>query len=111
MSDKYCMLNPVTQVCFPVKAPSCTAPLFPKCDQAQVCVCLTPPPGCQFDVTRNMLVCTSQPPANPPAPACTLTIGYTDPAAPALATPAGACDDAGVELAVAVILAKLLGAR
>lgn len=70
--------------------PVCTPPQVAFCETAKPCVCiLTPPP--------------------PPRP-CQVTITYSDasPGTPQVdASPW--CDSAGVELAVAVALARLLG--
>lgn len=80
-------------ICYPDTAPSCIAPLIWRCQTnsygGQVCGCV---------------------PLQTPEPVCEVRIIYTDPQTPTIQS-SSACDAAGVELALAVMLAKLLGAR
>lgn len=91
--------------------------------------------SCTFDAGRGMTVCQDVNPPKPTSPSCvppliwtctapaacactapsattcTLTITYAneDPAIPVMAPLPAGCDAASAELAIAVILAKLLG--
>lgn len=75
----------------------CTPPLLWRCTSEGQCSCQA---ATQIPTARASM-------------ACEVRILYTvaDPAAPQVAPMGEWCDAAGVELAVAVILAKLLGAR
>lgn len=87
-----------------------------------------PPTGGCFDTGHGATLCVDPPrcyppaivnaagdcvlPAPTPAPECRLLVRYslTEPARATLDGPALACDRAGIELALAAVLARLLGA-
>lgn len=75
-------------------------------------VCATPDPRCQL---ADFPDCPGRPAPRTPVAAmiCEIRIQYTqgDPANPMIAAMGPWCDSAGTELAVAVMLARLLGAR
>lgn len=93
-TPKACTLNPATGMIICIDPPG----IF--CDPPRVRVCSPSAPTlCQCQLVA-------------PVQQCTLTITYLEPnpSAPTLVTPAPGCDGAGAELALAVILARLLGA-
>lgn len=91
---------------------------FPQPDGSVVCI---DPPFCTPPLTRacdargDNCQCVPLPPGPPPRPkmVCEVRIQYVEdaPHAPEVGPMGPWCDGAGAELAVAVILARLLGAR
>jgi len=84
--------------------PSCMPPLV-WIGGACKCIDGSPPEDSGYGTP----ICIIQP--HPVEPACTITIRYTyTPGNPVMQRPQGACSDADIDLALAVILARRLGA-
>jgi hypothetical protein len=99
-SDPNLVVPPPTVSCIPPLLWNGTACVPETCPAGQVPVGSTP---------EGRLICGAPPPATT---VCQLAVTYKSdiPASAQISAPPPGCDQAGVELAIAVILAKMLGA-
>lgn len=113
---KFCTNDGSGVVC---TAQACIPPEVQVCSAPDTCFCAVPPPPPIVDVFCDpplVRVCDLTNPQScrcEAASACTLTISYpaNDPNA-VVASPVPAyCDGAGLELAVSIILMRMLGGR
>lgn len=93
-------------LCVPPPTVSCVPPLLWHTDR---CEC---PDGSLPTYSGTTPMCIVPPPPPPPAILCQVTISYpqTVPAAPQVSTVTPGCDAAGLELAIVIILGRMLGA-
>jgi hypothetical protein len=89
---KFCVNNGSGAVCTAVPPPTCTPPTTLYCDQQGTCACVQ---------------------LGPPPRACEVSIVYPDgrPDLAQITSSSEYCDGAGVELALAMALARILAGR